>query len=149
MQYDSLPPSNHVVRHVGLRCTIRDDNENVVGIRGDAFEVTDDNPELSVTWVEHFAGNWNERVRAAYTAMCKRRTLGKKGVLAWAMVEEIVRDCARYDCSVRILHDPEEDNTGHSLILHLRRDRADLLDHLASDTFGEFVLLTTLSDASI
>ena len=75
----NLPHEHHVVRYVSYQRTRRDENDRVVGILSEAFRLRPDEAGLSVTWVEHFPGEWNEALQAAVAAIRRTTNVGKIG----------------------------------------------------------------------
>jgi hypothetical protein len=136
----NLPHEHHVVRYVSYQRTRRDENDRVVGILSEAFRLRPDEAGLSVTWVEHFPGEWNEALQAAVAAIRRTTNVRKKSAFTWGLVETIHQTCRSRGHGVRIIHAPEDGNTGHSEIRQLPREDELLLELLATDAFADFRL---------
>ena len=140
MMPDNLPPDHHVVRYVPFGRTRRDEDDNVVGIYAEAFRRKPDEDGLSVTWIEHFAGGWDDQLQAAVTAIGHAQKVGAKSAFAWAQVGHIHDVCSARSHRIRIIHLPEDNNSGHSEIRQLPRDDEQLLETLAAEAFAEYRL---------
>jgi hypothetical protein len=144
----NLPNKDHVLRYApprDLRKSI-DENENevVIGLLPDAFRRKTEHKNLSVTWVERFSGSYCEQIKFAVQAF---RTTFKsasktpyKGAFGIGGVAAIKQAAERHRHKIRILHDPQPTNDGHSEIHRLPRDEDELLEILATQVFVEFVL---------
>lgn len=137
---DNLPPDHHVVRYVGHNSIRRDEDENVVGINAEAFRRKSTEDGLSVTWIEHFDGEWEDQLRAAVSAIGRTRKAGTNSAFAWAQVGQIHHVCSERSHRVRIIHLPEDENRGHSEIRQLPHDDELLLEMLAAEAFAEYRL---------
>jgi hypothetical protein len=97
---------------------------------------------LSVTWVEHFKGDWTAQVTQAiqaFRASQQSGNVGRKSVFAVAVIEKIHDLCRSRGVRVRIIHEPVDANPGHSVIRNLPNDNDDLLELLAADAFAELI----------
>jgi hypothetical protein len=64
-----IPPDNHVVRYASWNKLRRDENDEVIGVLGEAFRMRDSDKSLSTTWLEYFGGSRNEQIVAAVRAI--------------------------------------------------------------------------------
>ena len=136
----NLPHDHHVARYVPYQRTRRDEDDNVLGILAEAFRLRPGEQGLSVTWIEHFPGEWNEQLQAAVAAIRRTQKTGQKSAFAWGLVGRIHQACAAKGHRVRIIHVPEAQNGGHSEIRQLPHDDYLLLEMLATEAFTEFRL---------
>jgi hypothetical protein len=142
---DNLPHDHHVARYVPYQRTRRDEDDNVVGILAEAFRLRPGEQGLSVTWIEQFAGGWDDQLQATAAAIRRSQKVGSKSAFAWALVGEIHRICKTHSHRVRIIHLPEAENSGHSEIRQLPRDDLLLLEMLATEAFAEYRLNSQIS----
>ncbi len=131
-----VPNDSHVMRYVRKRQLRRDENGNVLGILPQALELRDEEPYLSVTWLEHFDPQYERGlIRAAEAIRRQLEVRGNDG-FSTTEVEGFCDICERFNEKVRVLHEPvNPENTGHVAIRRFPRDNLDLLDLLASDAF--------------
>lgn len=137
---DNLPHDHHVARYVPYQRTRRDEADNVVGILAEAFRLRPGEQGLSVTWIEHFVGGWDDQLQATVAAIRRTQKVGSKSAFSWALVGQIHRICDARSHRIRIIHMPEEGNGGHSEIRQLPRDDLLLLEMLATEAFAEYRL---------
>jgi hypothetical protein len=128
------------MRYVPYQRTLRDEDDNVIGVLAEAFRLRPDEKGLSVTWIEHFPGGWDEQLQATVTAIGRTQKVGAKSAFAWALVDEIHRICTARSRRVRIIHLPELENGGHSEIRQLPSDDDQLLEALATEAFADYRL---------
>lgn len=77
-----LPDQDHVVRYVSWTKLLRDENDNVLGVHGEAFALRPaDNSALSVNWLEFYDGDWGTRIHASVNAFRANRKLDGKALL--------------------------------------------------------------------
>ena len=105
----NLPDTDHVIRYVSWNRLRRDGDDNVLGFLPQAFDLRPGEPYLSVNWLEYQEGDRETQIRLSI----------------WAM-----------RC-VRVVHEPEPANPGHSAIRQLQSDDLTLLEALAADAFVE------------
>jgi hypothetical protein len=141
----NLPPDDHVVRYVPYQRLRRDEDDNVLGVLGEAFRLRPGESGLSVTWIEHFRGDWNAQFSAAIDAIRPTQKVGTKSAFAWALVSRVHQTCADRGHRVRIIHAPVEGNSGHAEVRQLTRDDDLLLELLATEAFADYGLTSELS----
>ena len=141
MKGQNLPPDDHVVRVVPFKKLRRDEDDNVLGISHVAFERRLGEEELSVTWLEYFAGNRSEMLNAAVQALraSEYKPTPKSG-FAIGQVGAIKATCEQYSAKIRIIHAPMDDNKAHSEVRQLPRDNVALLEALAASSWSELVM---------
>jgi hypothetical protein len=135
-----LPDEDHVMRYVSWARLRRDENENVIGFLGQAFELRPDEKDLSVNWLEYFDGNRDKQIRESVKLFRNIRKVGSKSAYGIGKVGQIKRICGASGTSIRIVYDPEDNNLSHSVIRHLPRDDSSLFEALATEVFTELVL---------
>ena len=135
----NLPDTDHVMRYVPWARLRKDENENVVGILPQAFELRPEEESLSVNWLEYFDGDRGNRIRNSVEMLRNTRNVGKKSAFGIGNVGKIKETCGANGVSVRIVYEPEANNLAHSAIRRLPRDDLVLLEALAADTFVELV----------
>lgn len=136
----NLPDEDHVMRYVPWARLRRDEDDNVIGFLAEAFELRQNEQELSLNWLEYFDGTHEERSRASVEVFRNTRTVGKKSAFGIGNVGKIKEACSANGARVRIVYDPEDNNLAHSVIRRLPRDDLGLLEALAADCFIELVL---------
>ena len=137
----NLPNDDHVMRYVPWRRLRRDENDNVVGFLPQAFELREGEEYLSVNWLQFHEGDRGTQVRLSVWGIREsfERPLGAKSAFAIGNVGMVKDICQKAGSRVRIVHEPEPQNPGHSAVRRLPRDDLSLLDALAADVFAERV----------
>jgi hypothetical protein len=134
----NLPDDDHVMRYVPWGRLRRDEDDNIIGILPEAFQLRQDEDSLSVGWVEFYA-NPETRVHQSVWALRNSRKAGAKSAFAIGNVGKIKATCAVHGSKVRVLHEPKEGEPAHSGIRRLPRDDLILLAALAEDVFAEMI----------
>ena len=137
MTGSKLPPDDHVVRYVRGRLIHKDDDDNVLGIFPQALELRPSEQFLSVTWLEHFSSDYEQGLSKSAEAIRRQLNVRRKDGFAVGGVGQIHQICSDFDIRVRILHEPEQENSGHSALRGLPRDDMRLLDLLAAEAFTD------------
>jgi hypothetical protein len=129
------------MRYVPWARLRKDENDNVLGILPQGFELRPDEETLSVNWVEFFNGDWEVRVGQSVRAIRQSfdRGIGKKSAFGIGQVQQIKTTCLSAGARVRIVHEPEDGNPAHAAIRRLPRDDLALLQALADDVFVDLV----------
>ena len=118
-----LPPHDHVMRYVSWNKLRKNEDDEVIGILGEAFKMRDSDKSLSTTWREYFSGSREEQITAAVRAVRAGKLKVKpKSGFAIGEVGAIQADCAARNYKVRIFHEPEDDNEAHAAVKSLPRD---------------------------
>lgn len=114
----------------------RDEDGYVIGIFPQALELRESETFLSVTWLEHFAADYEQALIEAVEAIRRQLDVKKNDGFAIGVVGKISEICDSLNVKVRVLHEPEPpENTGHSALRGVPRDNLDLLDLLAAQAF--------------
>jgi hypothetical protein len=144
-----LPSDNHVVRYVPFGKLRRDENDNAIGVLGAAFKLRDDERYLSTTWLEYFAGSKSEQITAAIRAVrASRLNVRPKSGFAIGRVGAIAATCAEHNHSIRVLHEPVDDNKAHAAVRRMPRDDDELLELLAAESWSELMLNAKIPDGA-
>ncbi|AJD43773.1 hypothetical protein C9413_24465 [Rhizobium sp. SEMIA 4085] len=116
-----------------------DEDDNVVGVRPQAFELRPDEPYLSSTWCEYFSGAQDQQLRCAIEAIRNSNLkVGGKAQFAVGLVREIRQlvDARPNAKKIRIIHEPEEDNEAHAAMRHWPESDVELFDLLAQSVWS-------------
>jgi hypothetical protein len=139
-----LPLEHHVVRYVPWARLRKDENDNVVGVLGAAFRLRNDEEFLSATWAEFFKGDDHAaRIASAVKAIRASRVEVKpRSGFAVGNVRKIKEVCFAdsKQYKIRVIHEPEDDNKAHTALRRWPRDNEDLLDLIAEEAWGNYVL---------
>jgi hypothetical protein len=138
-----LPHEHHVVRYVPWARLRKDEDDNVVGVLGGAFKLRTDEDYLSATWAEYFDGNHDECVAAAVKVIrASKIDVKPRSGFAIGKVDDIrsicFADSRQY--KIRVIHERATDNVAHTAIRRWPRDNDDLLELIAEEAWGNFVL---------
>ena len=108
----------------------------MLGALPQAFQRREGEEYLSVTWLEHFAPDYEDGLIAATAAIRSQLTVKRRDGFAVGGVGKIAETCESVDVSVRVLHEPEPPkNTGHSAMRGIPRENLQLLALLADEVF--------------
>ncbi|MGO9485155.1 MAG: hypothetical protein ACLPX9_11310 [Rhodomicrobium sp.] len=141
MKGQKIPPEHHVVRYVPWSKLRKDENDNVLGVLGEAFKLRPDEKSLSTTWLEYFAGDRSTQVTAAVKAIrASNLKPGGKSGFAIGNVESVASACADRKHKIRVIHEPEDDNEAHTSVRRFPRDDPELLELLAAGAWSYLVL---------
>lgn len=69
MRGERIPDSDHIARHVPWSKLRKDEDDNVLGVLGEAFRRREGEGALSVNWVEYFEGEPGQQRIAAVHCM--------------------------------------------------------------------------------
>jgi hypothetical protein len=137
----NLPDEDEVIRYVPWTRLRKDEDENVLGFLPHAFQLRPDEDYLSINWLQYHDGDRETQIRLSVWAIRDtfEKPLGAKSAFAIGNVAQIKKTCQACGSRVRVVHEPEPNNPGHSAIRQLPRDDLTLLEALASDAFTERV----------
>ena len=137
----NLPDEDHVIRYVPWARLRRDEDENVLGFLPQAFQLRPEEDYLSVNWLQYYDGDRETQIRLSVWAIRNsfEKPLGAKSAFAIADVDAIKKTSEAFGNRVRVTHEPQSNNAGHSGIRQLQRDDLNLLEALAADAFAERV----------
>lgn len=149
MKNQRLQPDNHVVRYVPFGKLRRDENDIPVGVLWTAFKLRNNEPYLSTTWLEYFAGSKSEQITGAIRAVrASRLGVTPKSGFAIGRVGAIAATCAERNHRIRIVHEPEDDNKAHAAVRRMPRDDDELLELLAAEKWSELILNANIPDGA-
>lgn len=134
----NLPDDDHVMRYVPWTRLRRDEDDNVIGVLPEAFQLRQDEDCLSVNWIEFYTDPAT-RVYRSVLALRNSRKAGAKSAFVIGNVGKIKAACTIHGCKVRVLHEPKEGEPAHASIRRLPRDDLILLAVLADDVFADMI----------
>lgn len=141
-----LEPNDHVIRYVSWNKLRKDENDQVIGVLGVAFQRRDKDRSLSVTWLEYFPGNYDEQTAASIRAIrASKLDVKPKSGFVIGKVVAIQELCESRKYKVRFSHEPEDDNPAHASVSGLPRDDLALLESLALDAWCDVRLNSTVT----
>lgn len=126
-----------------------DSKGNPVAIRRcfpDLFKLRDDSAfirnhgraesNLSVNWIEFFAGDAEGQLRQTVDDFCSARTIKKHDAFAKLNTGEFKKVCLSHSAKVRVIHDAKKSAVkSHSSITRLPQDNPLLFDDLCEMAF--------------
>lgn len=142
----NLPDQDHVARHIPWARLRKDENDNILGILPQAFELRPQEPSLSVNWLEYFDGDQKTRLHETVKAIRASRNIGKKSAFGIGNVGKVKAICHEYDTRTRIVYAPGNNNPAHSEIRYLPRENLALFLAIAEDAFIDMVLNADIAD---
>ena len=132
-----LPDGDHMVRHVPFHHLIR---QKLVGIFPQTFELREGEAYLSASWLEHFDGTKQERLKATAAAMSAARTILADHGFTVGNVGEVKDACDLHDVRIRVLHEPKGNpNPAYTAVRQFRSDNLELLELLAAEAWADVV----------
>lgn len=140
MSVVNIPHDHHIIRYASWTKLRKDEDDNVLGILPQALRRRDDEDSLSTTWIEWFTGLPAEQYLSAVSKIRTTMQVSRRGGMAKANVGRLHELCGAEDVTIRVLHEPIDENEAHAGIRRLPRDNLDLLELLASEAFTETVL---------
>ncbi len=136
----SIPDSNHVMRHVFWNKLHKDENNKVLGILPQAFALRDiDEGSLSVNWVEHYEGSFNEQIEKTVQDIRIAVKVRPKSAFGVSTVIAVKEACKNTTKAIRVVYWPNLNNPSHTLIQHLPAEDLALLDALSKEAFTELI----------
>ena len=138
-----LPPEHHIVRNVPWGKLRKDDNdpEKVIGVLGEAFRMRPVEETLSATWLEYFPGDKHQQINGAVRAMrASELDIKHKSGFAIGNVGDVAAVATAYNYSIRVLHEPADDNKAHVAVRRWPREDMPFFELLAAEAWSELVL---------
>jgi hypothetical protein len=149
MKNEKLRPEHHVVRYVPFGKLRKDEDDNPIGVLGAAFKLRVNETYLSTTWLEYFAGPNCDQITAAIRAVrASRLRVTPKSGFAIGKIDAITATCAERGHSIRIIHEPEDDNKAHAAVRRMPRDDEELVELLAAESWCELILNAKIPDGA-
>ena len=140
MAIKSLPDADHIVRHVRAQLVERE-GDKVLGVYPQAFELRENEPYLSASWLEFYDGNWDEQIKQTIDGVGKARQVKASHAFAIGGVGVIKDACASYEMKIQVLHEPKKENPNPAYVA-VRRYQSDnlkLLELLAGEAWAHVV----------
>lgn len=134
-----LPPTDHVARHVPWTRLRKDEDDNVLGLLPQAFQLRPDEPGLSVNWLEHYNGDHKARIQAVVTNLRANLDIRPKSAFGIGNVGALESRCKNNGTPVKIVYAPTSGIPSHALIKDMHQDDLALLSLIAEDVFKELV----------
>lgn len=137
-----IPFEHHLMRYVPFSKLIRDDDDNVIGVLGEAFKLRPSEEYLSATWVQfHLKGDLQRDIEAAvHTIRASELKPTPKSAFVTGKVEGIDAACRAKGRKIRFIHEREADNEAHAALRHWPNEMPELFDRLASVEWSSIVL---------
>ena len=133
-----LPSDDHIVRYARKRVLIWDDDENVLGVFPQAFELRENETYLSVTWLQYFSADYEHGLIESAAAVRRQLEVKPRDGFTTGCVGTVQEKCNALNVRVRILHEPvAPENEGHSAWRGVPRDNDDLLALMAAEVFTD------------
>lgn len=144
----ALPEEEHVLRHVPWTKLRKDMDDNVIGVLGAAFKLREKEKYLSVTRVEHFAGNHTDKVHKSIREIRKYYKVKPKSHFTVGNVSKIKAIYKeKQKKQVRIISFPTTTkllmdgsiykNDSHAAVYNLEQNDDELLEFLAEEIWSE------------
>lgn len=147
---DPIPPDNHILRHVPWNKLRKNENDEVIGILGEAFKLRDGESNLSATLLEHFSGTHDEQIISAIKEVRKYYNVKPKNGFAIGKVDDIKTVCVEkrnhkiyivsYPTKTTTLDGKPYKNESHVAVKSLPADDMELLELLATEAWCHLVL---------
>jgi hypothetical protein len=148
-----LPPDHHAIRNVPWARLRKDDSdpEKVVGVLGYAFKPREvDGGILSSTWMEYFAGTSVEKIEGAVKAMrASNLEIKPKSGFVVGEVQAIAALAEERGYTIRILHEPEDDNKAHVSLRRWPNDDLEFFELLASEAWSELIMNSSVPGGAL
>lgn len=151
-----IPSDNHILRNVPPNKLRKDENDNVIGILGEAFKLRDGESYLSATLLEHFPGSYTEQTIHAVKEIRKYYKVKPKAGFAIGKVGDIKAICEeKKNRKIFVVSHPTKtmtldgepyNNASHVAINSWPSDDMELLELLASETWCNLVLNNSVPD---
>lgn len=138
----TIPSDNHIIRYVPWSRLRKNEDDEVIGILGEAFKRRENEKGLSTTWLEYFPGEREDQTIAAIKAIrASRLIVTPKSGFAFGKVGDIQSACIKRSTNkIRIIHTPSNDNKAHADVIALPREDSELLELLATEVWNDYIL---------
>lgn len=135
----NIPDSDYVLRHVPWSKLQKDESNNVLGILPQALALREGEDGLSVNWVEHYEGGFDEKIVKAIQDIRIAVKVGPKAAFGISTVIAI-KDASRNTTKpIKVVYWPNPTNLSHTLIRHLPAEDIALLDALSKEAFSKLI----------
>lgn len=146
-----LLDNNHIIRYVPWSKLRKNENDEVIGILGEAFKPRpSDNEGLSATWIEYYGNDHEAGVSEAIRTLRNGKLAVKpKSGFAVGNVGKIKSACRNYkNIEVNVIYRPSSHNEAHVEVRRLPQDDTELHEFLAEDAWSDLILNSAVSLAS-
>ena len=133
-----LPPTDYVARHVPWARLRKDEDDNVLGLLPQAFQLRPDELGLSVNWLEHYPGDHKARIQAVVNNLRANLDIRPKSAFGIGNVGALEQRCNDNGTPVKIVYAPTKGIPSHALIKDMQDDLA-LLSLIAEDVFKDLI----------
>lgn len=127
------------MRHTSWTKLQRDGDDNVVGILPQAFALRDGEDGLSVNWVEHYEGHFDEKIIRTIQDIRTVVKVGPKSAFGVSTVQDIKAVCKNTAKLIKVVYSPSLKNPSHTLIRHIPAEDMVLLDALSKEAFTKLI----------
>lgn len=134
-----LPATDHIARHVSWQRLRKDEDDNVLGVLPEAFQLRLGELGMSVNWLEYYPGDHQARLAAVIGNLRVNLDIRPKSAFAIANVGALENCCTQSGSSVKIVYMPTNGIPCHALVRDMSHDDLGLLALLADEVFTEFV----------
>lgn len=134
-----LPPKDHVARHVPWVRLRKDENDNVLGLLPQAFQLRAGEVGLSVNWLEYYSGDHKARIQAVINNLRANLNIRPRSAFGIGNVGALDAYCNENGTPLRIVYAPTEGIPSHALIKDLHQDDLAILSLIAENVFKELV----------
>lgn len=130
------------MRYVAPARLRKDENDNVIGILGEAFKQRKNEDGLSATWIEYFTGQEHEQIKSAICKLRSCMVVRPESGFAMGKVEHILSACNTKNNPkrTRIIYMPTACNEAHVEAKSIPYDDIELLETLAAEAWSELIL---------
>ncbi len=145
-----IPDNNHIIRYISPNKLRKDENDNIIGILGEAFKLRDGEASLSANHLEHFSEPHNEQITHAVKEFRKHFNAKPNAGFAIGQVCDIKQTClTERNIKIYIVSSPTKKydlegnpykNESHVDVKSIPSDDTGLLDLLANEAWGHLVL---------
>lgn len=147
---EAIPSDNHIIRHVPWNKLRKNENDQVIGILGEAFKLRDGESALSANWLEYFSGSYDQQLTNAIKEFRKHFVVKPKAGFAIGKVADIKNlYLEKRNRKIHIVSDPTTKKTldgkpyknkSHVAVKSLPVDDMELLELLATEAWSNLVL---------
>lgn len=131
-----MPDEHSLIRYIPWSKLRKDADDNVCGVLSVAFRLREGEEYLSATWLEHFGEQVPANLHLAVAAIRNSMNVGAKSGFALGIAKMIGDGSERCNCKIRIVHEPEDTNTGHTAVRRWPTDNQDLFDLMADEVWN-------------
>jgi hypothetical protein len=141
-----IPDDNHILHHIPWNKLRKNENDEVIGILGEAFKMRATEKYLSANWLEYSTGTYDEKIISAVQEIRKCLVVRGKSGFAIGKVDDVKTLCTeKRNLKIRIVYYPTTTKTGyknnsHVAVKSLPSDDMELFELLATEAWCHLVL---------